>query len=394
MAIRKIFVRAGHGGNDPGAVANGLVEKTMTLTTALKLKELLLRCGFEVNMARDIDVYVDLMDGVNQANNWGADLFISQHYNAGGGNGYDSIHSIYAGASRDLALLIANELEVLGQNPHGTGVWSKAGQNGDYYCEIRETNMPAVIVEPCFIDSDDRYIADTVEEQYRIAEAVCRAVCRFAGVDYIPEAQTTTEALKPIVATKAMYRVIMDGKQLCALSSDTKAIELGKQLVDEKRYNKCIIQRNTDLAEVFTYTLPETVVLVDNNILAVQKALNRLGFRGKNGLTLAEDGIIGINTRHALNIFQSVMGIPVTEEADSATWTALNQILAKPLNRVSAPRYEYATRYIQYRLGTGGDTRGIYWYGTARTVREYQASTGYLVADGEVGANTWKSLIG
>ncbi|MEG2429270.1 MAG: N-acetylmuramoyl-L-alanine amidase [Oscillospiraceae bacterium] len=53
---RQIIIDAGHGGVDPGAIANGAVEKEINLSISLILKDMLVAQGFEVIMIRDCDV--------------------------------------------------------------------------------------------------------------------------------------------------------------------------------------------------------------------------------------------------------------------------------------------------------------------------------------------------
>src|SRR5690625_2749786 len=90
----KVFIDAGHGGSDVGAVANGLREKDLTLKIAKKIRNRLNKySGVSVKMSRTGDSYPSLSRRANMANSWGADLFVSVHINAGGGVVYeDYIH--------------------------------------------------------------------------------------------------------------------------------------------------------------------------------------------------------------------------------------------------------------------------------------------------------------
>jgi N-acetylmuramoyl-L-alanine amidase len=70
----------GHGGIDPGAMADGVDEKTLMLTFARELREVLLRSGgFEVVMTRDDDSFVSLDRRIALAHEAGADVFLSLH---------------------------------------------------------------------------------------------------------------------------------------------------------------------------------------------------------------------------------------------------------------------------------------------------------------------------
>ena len=88
----KIFLDPGHGGTDPGAVANGLKEKDITLTLAKKIRDIL-AAEFEdvaVKMSRTGDTFPSLQARTDAANSWGANYFLSIHVNAGGGDGFES----------------------------------------------------------------------------------------------------------------------------------------------------------------------------------------------------------------------------------------------------------------------------------------------------------------
>jgi N-acetylmuramoyl-L-alanine amidase len=78
-----IVIDPGHGGHDPGAIANGLREKDINLKAALKLKSLLEKDPrFKVYLTREDDRFIPLYDRTLIAIEKKADLFISIHTNA------------------------------------------------------------------------------------------------------------------------------------------------------------------------------------------------------------------------------------------------------------------------------------------------------------------------
>lgn len=181
--FNRIWIDPGHGGNDPGAVANGIIEKEINLIVGLKLKELLEQKNIEVGITRIVDTYYSLTDRCIMANDFKADLFISVHHNAGGGDGYEVIHSIYHGVGKELADVVATKFAKLNQNPHGSkAVYSRKGKNGDYYTVIKKTKMPAIITEFAFLDTKDVQAVDTNEELYAEAEAIYEAICEYLEV--------------------------------------------------------------------------------------------------------------------------------------------------------------------------------------------------------------------
>lgn len=88
----KIVVDAGHGGVDPGAVANGLQEKDFTLEAALYMYDRFNELGIPVKLTRDTDETLSKTERVNRIlNAFGNNenvIVLSNHINAGGGAGH------------------------------------------------------------------------------------------------------------------------------------------------------------------------------------------------------------------------------------------------------------------------------------------------------------------
>lgn len=183
--MMKVFIDAGHGGSDPGAVNGNLIEKNMTLVTANAAAEFLKQHGCEVKLSRTSDTYLSLSQRATLANQWGANIFVSCHYNAGGGDRGEVIHSVYVGKGKEIAGFVSAEMKNIGQTTVKEYSRTSSSGKGDYHTVIANTNMPAVIVEGCFIDNElDRQIADTVEEQKEIGYAVARGILRYLGIKF------------------------------------------------------------------------------------------------------------------------------------------------------------------------------------------------------------------
>jgi N-acetylmuramoyl-L-alanine amidase len=80
--VRTVVIDAGHGGKDPGAVANGIREKDINLKVALLMANILKKQGLRVVLTRSTDVYLKLADRTNIAVRENADVFVSLHCNA------------------------------------------------------------------------------------------------------------------------------------------------------------------------------------------------------------------------------------------------------------------------------------------------------------------------
>jgi N-acetylmuramoyl-L-alanine amidase len=85
--IRTVVLDPGHGGKDPGAIGpTGVMEKNVVLGVGLELRKVLEKAGFKVFMTREKDVFVPLGDRTKFANAKKADLFVSIHADAIGGD--------------------------------------------------------------------------------------------------------------------------------------------------------------------------------------------------------------------------------------------------------------------------------------------------------------------
>ncbi len=146
--MTKIFIDPGHGGRDPGAVANGLQEKTLVLDIARRIRNILDKeyQAVQVKMSRESDVYVSLNDRARQANNWGADYFVSVHVNAGGGTGFESfVHTSQPRRTVQLRNKVHDEIV------RQIKVRDRGKKTADF-AVLRLTRMSAILTENLFID--------------------------------------------------------------------------------------------------------------------------------------------------------------------------------------------------------------------------------------------------
>ncbi len=83
LGVSRIVIDAGHGGHDPGAMANGISEAELVLDVALRLESLLSQQpGIEVVLTRKTNDFIPLDERTEIANREAADLFLSIHANA------------------------------------------------------------------------------------------------------------------------------------------------------------------------------------------------------------------------------------------------------------------------------------------------------------------------
>lgn len=198
MTTPKVFLGVGHGGSDPGAVANGVKEKDANLTIALACKDVLVRHGVEVMVSRYKDEEDDLREEIRECNAYNPDLAADIHNNAGGGDGVEVFHTVNGGKGKTLAKNILDEIVKIGQNSRG--IKTKKDTDGtDWYGFIRQTTAPAVIVECAFLDNkDDVKIVDTKAEQQAMGVAIAKGFLKTLGIKYKAEEPKKDEpAAKP-----------------------------------------------------------------------------------------------------------------------------------------------------------------------------------------------------
>ena len=213
----KIYLDPGHGGNDPGAVSNGLKEKDLTLSIALKMRSLLAEYDVSVKMSRSSDKTVSLATRTNDANNWEADYFVSIHVNAGGGTGYeDYIHTSLSDSSAT-----AKRAKIMHEEIMKRMSWRDRGQKQKNFHVLRETKMSAILTENGFIDNKDD-AKKLKDEAYllKIAQGHVAGIVRIFGL-----------AKKQTSANDRLYKVQV-GAFANKANAERLAKELGKQGYD------------------------------------------------------------------------------------------------------------------------------------------------------------------
>ena len=153
----KIAIRGGHNAQATGAngIINELIEDRKVKDAVIKYLRLDNNEVLDVTPGNS-DVNVDLNYGVNTANNAKVDLFASIHFNSATKAFTGVIGSeIWLSPTITSTVTIANRILVnlnkLGFKNRGT----KNGWNGQYLFEIRHTNMPAMIIEVCFVEATE-----------------------------------------------------------------------------------------------------------------------------------------------------------------------------------------------------------------------------------------------
>lgn len=177
----KICLDPGHGGSDPGATNGRYLEKDAALDIVFKLAKLLALAGVDVIYTRTRDEDVELRPRTDYANAAGADYFISIHLNSAGAkqaNGIETYaYNTTVPESYKLAQVVQRALIA------ATGANDRGVRTANFHV-LRETTMPAILVETGFISNDAEAAAlFTDGYQETVATAICNGICEYLGLE-------------------------------------------------------------------------------------------------------------------------------------------------------------------------------------------------------------------
>jgi N-acetylmuramoyl-L-alanine amidase len=312
----KFGIDSGHN-CPPDTGASGIkFEDNLTLDVGNRVIAKLRALGNEVVVCKPSSastVTQSLSKRCATANSNNVDVYVSIHFNSFNRQANGTEVFATSDTGRKIAKSVLDEIVKL-------GFFNRGVKSGSHLYVLKNTDMPAILVEGCFLDS-----------------------------------QKDMNLFNP----EAMANAIVKGLT-------------GK------------------VASTPVNPVPDEEENIDKTIQRLQKALNRLKITDKNGKALAEDGFTGANTKSATEKFQTIAGVQATGVADTATWDAINLILAKRIirpNHAGGP----VVRYLQYRVGVDPD--GVYGPQTEVAIKNFQKQNG-LNADGIIGPASWQKLIG
>lgn len=173
-----LLLDAGHGGSDPGASGNGIIEKDMNLTILQKVAKALSKTDIKVYVTRDSDVYPSNSSRAQTANAI-ADAMVSIHMNAGSAvaNGTEVLYKNHTNdtgsglTSEKLAQLLQESIVA------ATGNTSRGTKLRTDLLILNTTTVPAVIVETVFISNPGDAVKISQEDyQDKVANAIASAI--------------------------------------------------------------------------------------------------------------------------------------------------------------------------------------------------------------------------
>lgn len=175
LAGKKIMVDAGHGGKDSGARGRTLLEKDINLDVAQRTVTRLALLEARPYLTRDTDVFIDLYARPRLTNELPADLFVSIHCNAAGRRDVGSGTGTYYchPQSKGLAVAMQDALAPVLRRRDG-------GVHQARFCVVRETQIPAVLVELLFIDNAaEEALLGKPETRQAAAFGICEGLRRY-----------------------------------------------------------------------------------------------------------------------------------------------------------------------------------------------------------------------
>ncbi len=162
----RIILDAGHGGRDGGASYQDRREKEDNLAMTLEVGRILEEMGFDVVYTRQEDIYQAPFRKASIANELGGDLFVSIHRNSSGmPNQYQGVETLVyseSGLPQIVAENVNRELESVGYVNLGI-------EERPRLVVLNSTQMPAVLIEVGFInsDADNQLFTNKFEETAR-----------------------------------------------------------------------------------------------------------------------------------------------------------------------------------------------------------------------------------
>ena len=187
--IKGIVIDAGHGGNDPGTIHNDIVEKEYALKISNYMSQRFNELGVPNKLSRSTDITLNPNDRTNLIKslygNGNDVLVVSNHINAGGGDGAEIIYSLRN--TDELSKLISDEFIKSGQNVRK--YYQRrlpSNPSKDYYFILRDTaNNESILVEYGFADSTKDDVNQIKNNWKDLTEAVIKAICSYIGVSYV-----------------------------------------------------------------------------------------------------------------------------------------------------------------------------------------------------------------
>ena len=348
MALKGIVIDPGHGGSDPGAVSKDIKEKDYTLLISKYMYDRFNELGVPVRLTRDTDVSLSPKERTAKAQSFfgnGKDVIvISNHLNAGGGDGAEVIYALRNKST--LSKKVLDEIEKEGQNARKYyQLRLPSNPIKDYYFMHRDTpNNETIIVEYGFVDSNKDDVEQIKNNYKKYAEAVVRAVLDYKGIKYVP--------------TDSNYYIVKKGDSLWSIANkfgttvkklkeinklSTNILSVGQTLIINNEeeiipddYLLYKVQKGDTLWDIANkYNTTVDTIKSINNLSSTSLTVNQQLFIPKNANMGVKNNIYVVQKGDTLYDIALAKGVSVKEIKDINNLTSdilqIGQILNIPL---------------------------------------------------------------
>ena len=210
--MKKVYINPGHSDKDPGAVGYQR-ERDLNVKVSGFMNEHLLE-NYAVQTKLTPGSVNSTEKAAAEANAWGADLFVSIHFNAGGGDGYEAL--VHNENRIALGRIFEKHVKAAGQNSRGVKL--RPGLT-----VLRLTHMPAVLNEGAFVDNKkDITDWDEDRELRKLGAAYAQAAAEWLG---LPQKEQTLYRVQVGAYSKRSGAQSMQ-KKLAAAGFDGMIVEV------------------------------------------------------------------------------------------------------------------------------------------------------------------------
>lgn len=322
----KIAVYAGHGGSDPGAVGNGLLEKNLNLAISNEVSRILRQKGYQVVNNRTTDKDRSISADARLANSQNVDALVEIHQNSSSNpqaNGTETIYSVKdTGKGKALATAINSRLAALGFRDRGIKTQPDAAGN-DRLGILRLTNAPSSLVEVAFISNpQDMARLDVNKAAKAIADGIMQVfpVSSTPSTPSTPSTSPTTNrasVIKNIQSTlnqRYNTKLTVDG---VAGANTKKALVKGLQTELNRQFGAKLVTDGVYGPATRNATRSIRKGATGNITWLIQAALYTKGY------DTLPDGKFGSKTESAVKSYQKKNGLVADGIAGPATQNVL-----------------------------------------------------------------------
>lgn len=306
--IRGIVIDAGHGGEDPGAIGNGIIEKDLTLKISNYMANRFKDLGIPVILTRDTDITLSPTERTNKVKNafgnYSDVIVISNHINAGGGDGAEVIYALRNDAT--LSNNILDELAKTGQNIRGSYQRkSLVNPNNDYYFMQRNTgNTESITVEYGFLDSNKDDVYQLKNNWQIYADAVVQGVLNYINNNPLDSSYYIVKRGDSLYSIANKYGITVNEiKQLNGLT--TNNLYIGQRIKLPIIDNDYYIVKNGDTLYSIAKKYNMSVIdikrinnLTNDNLYVGQK----LNINNNNYIVKSGDTLYSIAKRYGVTV--------------------------------------------------------------------------------------------